>query len=296
MENSKNISYGPLCPLLPIALNKHLKAYELEHDDFYTITDKKGFKYYRVDIKHTDFSKLKKIIEECKNIENKNWNAQSDFYEYIMERDLLIYILKDNKIAGFFLLSYWVSDRYIVFGFDEAIVKKVYRGVNLALAMCGLASRTLYLKFSKQKQKFKYVMQILTPNISVINGIYKYRFLFATMEASTFKPDKNLMKIHDKLLLREKTTLVNKDYSFFFENIFPGSIKKTDKKIKCPEKLKKMIPPEVDFIKRGDSFAFLASFSMLTCLPGITTLMFKCFGKKYLTNNNIGIFLKNLLL
>ncbi len=78
--------------------------------------------------------------------------------------------------------------------------------------------------------------------------------------------------------------------------MFPGSVKKTNKQIKCPEKLKNMIPPEIDFIDRGDSFAFMAAFSKFSCLPGITTVMFKCFGKRYLSNKNIGIFTKSFSL
>ncbi len=222
MENSKNISYGSL---LPITLNKNLNVYELEYDDFYTITDNNGFRYYRVDIKYTDFSKLEKIINACKEIEDKSWNAQDDFYEYIRERDLLIYILKNNKLAGFLLLSYWVSDNHIIFGFDETMVKKAHRGANLALAMCGLAARTLYIKFSKQK-KIRYVIQVITPNLGVIKGMHKYRFLFVTM-ANAFKPDNNLMKIHDKLLLREKKQhLLIKIILFFLQICFQDQLKR----------------------------------------------------------------------
>jgi hypothetical protein len=72
-----------------------------------------------------------------------------------MNRDLLIYILKDNKLAGFFLLSYWVSGKNIVFGFDEAMVKKSYRKLNRALSMCAIASRTLYIKLFKTRKKTK---------------------------------------------------------------------------------------------------------------------------------------------
>ncbi len=79
--------------------------YEVDHEAFFTITDKNGYNYYRVDIPNTDISKLTKIIEECEYIENESWNAGQNFFDYFKKCNLLTYIVDNNKIIGFQLFS-----------------------------------------------------------------------------------------------------------------------------------------------------------------------------------------------
>ena len=131
MTPSQAISYGRL---VPGSFDEDENAYEIDHEEFYTITDKNGVKFYRVDIQNTDIYKLKKIIDGCEAVENACWDAQEKFYDYFTGRDLLVYIVHKGSIVGFQLLSYWVIDKYIVFGFDETMVLKGYRGKHLGFA------------------------------------------------------------------------------------------------------------------------------------------------------------------
>lgn len=220
-------------------------------------------------------------------MENSCWDAQERFYDYFTGRDLLVYAVHNDKIVGFQLLSYWVIDKYIVFGFDETMVTKEHRGQHLGFAMCALSARTLYIKFS-HKKKMRYVMLSITSNPKIVKGIHKYRLLFKTM-VNSFKPNSDLKMIHDKLLFRKRASLVHEEYPFFFKKIFPGSLKKCPTETEFPKKLAQMIPPGIDFFDRGDAFIFMTIFSKRSCLPGITFTMFMCYGSGFLTNKKVGI-------
>ena len=101
------------------------------------------------------------------------------------------------------------------------------------------------------------------------------------------------MMIHDKFLFRKKLSLVHKDYPFVFKNMFPGSLSPFKTK-PFPEKLQKMIPEDADFFERGDAFAFMTIFSKYTCYMPLTMMMFRFFGKEFITNENIGLMKKKV--
>lgn len=277
----------------PVASNQELgtststEYYEIEHAPFYTITDRAGYDYYQVDIKNTELSKLKKIIEACETVESACWDAQENFQNYFIARDLLTYIVKNGEVVGFQLLSFWVFDRFVAFGFDETMVLKEHRGHSLGFALCTISARTLYTIFSKKKG-CKFTFLSITPNPGVMLGYFRYRFLFSMM-SNSFKPSQDLLTVHDKLLFRKKMTLVHPDYPFIFKNMFPGSLEAFETK-PFPKKLQKMIPEDANFFDRGDAFGFMALFSKYTCWPGITVMMFRFFGKEYITNEHIGLY------
>ncbi|MBU0992063.1 MAG: hypothetical protein KJ737_06175 [Proteobacteria bacterium] len=266
------------------------EQYDIEYDGFFTIKNRQGFKFYTVDIKNTDISRLKKIVGACEKVENACWTAQENFYSYFNERDMITYIVKDGKVVGFQLLSHWVIDRYVVFGLDETMVLKEYRGNRLGLTLCVLSARSIFTIFSKKK-KAKFVFLSITPNPRVMIGFYKYKTLFKIMQNS-FKPSESLMMIHDKLLFRKKATLVNRDYPFFFKNMFPGSLGSFEMN-DFPKPIRKMVPPEISFFERGDAFIFMAIFSKLTCWVPLTVMMLLRFGRKCFFNENLGFFRKN---
>ena len=264
-----------------------MEYYDIEHEPFYMITSPAGYKYYQIDIRNVEIERLQKIIDACEAVERACWDAQEPFHNYFKERDLLTYIVKDGQLIAFQLLSYWTFERYVAFGFDETMVLKEHRGYNLGFALCTVSARTLYLIFSKKKGA-KFTFLSITPNPGVMLGYFRYRYLLSIM-VNTFKPSPDLMKIHDKYLEKKNHSLVHKDYPFIIKNMFPGSLSSFKTK-PFPPKLKKMIPDDANFFERGDAFAFMAIFSKYTCWPGITLMMFRFFGKEYVTNKNMGIF------
>lgn len=281
---AEKVTYGRM---LPEPLEPHEGVYEIDHPEFYTIKDRNGFAYYRVDVQNVPLNKLEKIIEGCEAVEKACWAAQENFHDYFKTKDLLIYVVKDGQIIAFQVLSYWIVDRYIIFNYDETMVLKGYRGKHLAFSLCTLSSRTLYIKFAPQK-KIKYVLLSETPNPLAMIASYRYRFLFFNM-VNTFKPDTHLMMLYKKLLEIKGLTLVNDDFPFVFKRMFPGSLPPHKKEVKLPKTLQKMLPPEADFYNRGDAFVFMAIFSKWSCMPGIFFAMLKFFGGASFSNPKVGL-------
>lgn len=268
-----------------------MEYYDIEHEPFFTISSPSGYKYYQVAIKDAEAEKLQKIMDACEAVEKACWHAQEEFRKYFKERDLLSYIVKDGKLIGFQLLSCWISEPYVAFGFDETMVLKEYSRANLGLALCTIAARALYLFFCKKKGA-RFTFLSISPNPGVILGYYNYRFLFSIMD-NPFRLSADLMAFHDRFLSRNKLSLVHKDYPFVIKNMFPGSLNPFVTE-PFPEKLKRMIPDDANFFDRGDAFAFIGLFSKYTCWPPITFMMFRFFGMKYITNPNVGILKKKV--
>lgn len=284
MAKSEKVTYGRM---LPETLTAHEGVYEINHPEFYTIRDRNGYDYYRVDIQNIPLDKLQKIVEGCEAVETACWSPQEKFHDYFKNKDLLIYIVKDGQIVAFQILSYWIVDRYILFNYDETMVFKEHRGKHLAFSLCTLSSRTLYIKFAPQK-KIKYVLLSETPNPLAMIAMYQYRFLFITM-VNTFKPDAHLLMLYKKLLEIKELTLVNDAFPFVFKQMFPGSLPPHKKEVKLPKTIQKMLPPEADFYNRGDAFIFMAIFSKWSCMPGIFFAMLKFFGNAFWSNPRVGL-------
>lgn len=279
----------------PVASEKKIKSddskqdlelYELEHEPFYIISNKFGYKYFQVNLSDVNINQLKKIVDACEVVEKASWEAQENFFNFFKKCHLLTYIMKDGQMVGFQLVSYWVIDRYVAVDFDETMVLKEHRGHQLGFALCTVSARYLYIMFHKNKDA-KFTLLTYTPNPRIVRLFFKYKILFSLMP-NTFRPNDDLMMVHDKLLFRKKMSLVHKDYPFVFKNLFPGSLRYFETK-KYPKKLQKMLPDGVDFFERGDAFSFMAIFSKYKCWPGITGMMLRFFGKNFVVNDHLGL-------
>lgn len=247
----------------------------------------KGFRFYTIDIKHTPEDELAFILKECEAIEKACWNAQEDFYEYALKRNLLTYVEHNGKIVAFQIVSCWIMDNYFVFDLDETMVLKECRGNNIARALSMVNSRTFYLRLCKMKDINRMVFMGLTPNMGMINLLDKLRCLYQFLDNS-FKPSKNLLKIHDLYLVKKDAFLVHEDYPFFLKSMFPGSMEKGNVSRKTSKRIEKILPPGLDMKHRGDAFLFFASFSLTGVWPVMVLMMFISLGYGILLNRKMG--------
>jgi hypothetical protein len=131
----------------------------------------------------------------------------------------------------------------------------------------------------------------LTPNLRLINLLDRIRYFIYFLD-SAFNPSKKLLKIHDYLIREKGESLVHKDYPFYLENVFPGSLKPADHTQKTSRRIKKTLPPGLDFNGRGDAFFFLCLFDKLRILPVMVVLLLKAMGPGIIFNKNLGFFSK----
>jgi len=250
--------------------------------------DFRGFKFYTIDVKNTPAPRLEAVIKKCEAIEKACWIPQENFSEYAKKKDLLTYIMKDGKIIGFQIASYWVLGQNFIFDLDETMVLKEYRGNGLAFAVSAVTCRTCYLKVLVTKHIKKMIFIGLTPNLRLVNVMDRMRHIIRLLD-TTFNPSPNLMKIHDYILEKKDASLVEDSHPFFLKSVFPGSLKPCDHTHRTSERIKKMLPPGLDFNGRGDAFLLLASFGKYYMWPFHVALLLKSLGIRIVTDRKLGL-------
>ncbi|HPS59019.1 MAG TPA: hypothetical protein PK514_13015 [Spirochaetota bacterium] len=249
----------------------------------------KGYRFFTIDIKNTPKKKLDAVLRECELIEKACWIAQENFFDYARKRNLLTYAVHEGKVIAFQIASYWLVDDVFIFDLDETMVMKGHRGKNLAMALSCINSRTYILRIRKIRGIRKMTFVGLTPNLRLVNLLDRIRHAIYFLD-STFNPSKKLLKIHDYLLEKKGESLVHDSYPFFLRNVFPGSLKPTDHTQKTSKRVRKMLPPGLDFNGRGDAFLFLCLFDKVRLLPVLVILSLKALGPGILFDKKLGFF------
>ncbi len=271
--------------------NRRINSITLPLEKYFSYTYK-GFKFYTIDIKHTPEDELYHILKECEAVEKACWNAQEDFYDYALKRDLLTYVEHNGRIVAFQIVSYWIMDNYFIFDLDETMVLKECRGNSMARALSMVNSRIFYLRLCKMRDIDRIVFLGLTPNLGLINLLDKLRCLYQFLDNS-FRPSENLLKIHDAYLAKKGAVLVHENYPFFLKGVFPGSMDKGKVNKSATERVNKILPPGLDLNHRGDAFLFFASFSLAGVWPIMVLFMFVSLGRGMLMNRKLGFLSRN---
>ena len=259
--------------------------FDVPADKAYTF---KGFNFYTIDINNTSSARLDAIIKQCEAIEKACWIPQENFSEYASKKNLLTYIMKDKKIIGFQIMSYWVLGQDFIFDLDETMILREYRGNGLAFAVSAVTCRTCYLKVLMTKHIKKMTFIGLTPNLRLVNIMDKMRHTIRFLD-TTFNPSSNLLKIHDYVVEKKGVCLVHEGYPFFLRSVFPGSMKASDHTHRTSGRIKKMLPPGLDFNGRGDAFLFLASFGKFHMWLFHVALLLKSLGIRILIDRKLGL-------
>ncbi len=195
-------------------------------------------------------------------------------------------------MIGFQIASYWIVDDVFIYDLDETMVMKEHRGKNLAMALSGVNCRTLILRIRKLKTVKKMTFIGVTPNLRLINLLDRIRYFIYFLDSS-FNPSKKLLKIHDYLIFEKGESLVHNDYPFYLKSVFPGSLKPADHTHKTSKRIKKTLPPGLDFNGRGDAFLFLCLFDKFRIQPVMVLLLLKAMGPGVIFNKNLGLFSKH---
>jgi GNAT superfamily N-acetyltransferase len=250
----------------------------------------KGFNYYVIDLKHSDFSILDEITAACEAVESDTWKAQEDFFEYIRKSDILVYAERDGRIVGFNLVSLMLINEYCFYTIDEAMVLRAFQGNNIAR---NIVTATLwwFLKIvNLDKAVKKCVLVSISSNPKVVNMYFKNKYITRTLDNS-FYPSENLIAVHRAYLAKNNFELVNPEYPFCVKNLFPGSqqLDWSNKKNQFVDEVKKRMPKEFDHARRGDAWAFMVVPSKRMSYFAIRATVLAFFGTKALFHKKIGL-------
>lgn len=253
------------------------------------IVSHKGFNYYAIDLRTTNRQRMVNITAALEAVENDTWVAQEDFWEYIKKSDLVVYAEKDGRIVGFNLVSIMFKDEYCIYTIDEAMVLRAFQGQNIARNVVTIAlwwfRKTEWLGGIK-----KFVLVSTSSNPKVVNNYFKNNYVIKVLDNS-FYPSDELINLHYEYLKKYNYELVNEDYPFCLKKMFPGSnqFEKYDKIPQYMDGIKDKLPPEFDYVKRGDAWSFMVSASMFAFIFFSTAITLSFIGAKTLFNPKIGL-------
>jgi len=258
--------------------------------DYYLLSNK-GFNYYAVDLKSNELDKVNKMIRACEEVEKDSWNAQEDFIQYACKSDFLVYAEKDGSIVGFTLVTLFRSGGLCIYSLDEAMVLRKYQGKNIARNLGFLGVRIFILKYSQRERVKKVFPLSISANPRVVNNYLKNRYITSVFDNS-FNPSPELTSIFDKFLRKNNYSLVDNNYPFCVENLFPGSNRfdRTDKRYQFSSSVRKRLPDDFDHMVRGDAFAFMVRISMKAWWFISFMMMMLIFGKEHWFNKSVGVF------
>ncbi len=254
------------------------------------LVDQKGFNYYVIDLKNSDFSVLDEIISGCEAVENDTWMAQEDFYDYIKKSDILVYAEKDSRIIGFNLVSLLLINEYCFYTIDEAMVLRAFQGNNIAR---NIVTATLwwFLKIIDLDSAVKKgVLVSISSNPKVVNNYFKNKYITRIMDNS-FYPSEDLVTVHRAYLAKNNFELVDADHPFCVKNLFPGSqqLDWTNRRNQFLDEVKKRMPADFEHTRRGDAWAFMVVTNMHLAYFVIRAIVLAFFGAKSLLHKKIGL-------
>jgi hypothetical protein len=259
------------------------------HPEF-RIMRHRGFNYYAVDLRSSNFNEIEEIIDGCETVENDTWKAQEDFSQYIRKSDLLVYAEQGGQIVGFNLVSFLLVDDYCFYTIDEAMVLRAFQGNNLARNVVVTALWWFLKKIQLDDLVKKFVMVSISANPKVVNNYFKNRYLTGVLDNSFF-PSADLVRAHHGYLHKYNHTLVDSTYPFCIKSLFPGSqiLDWTDKRYQFMDEVKKRMPQNFDHAVRGDAWAFMVTANLHLAYIVIRTLALVFFGRGVLLNVKIGL-------
>lgn len=250
----------------------------------------KGFNYYCIDLEKLNRRKIHDIIAGLEVVERDTWVAQEDFWNYIKKCHFAVYAEKEGQIVGFNLVSIMLKDEYCIYTVEEAMVLRAFQGNNIGRNVV-VIGMWWFMKNKLQGRDIKRFVFVSTScNPKVVNNYFKNKYVVKILDNS-FNPSEELIRVHNEYLKKYKYTLVNGDYPFCLKNMFPGSnqFEKYERIPQYADGVKSKMPPEFDYVQRGDAWAFMVKGSIKTfCLFTVaTSLMF--IGSKLLFNNAISL-------
>ena len=242
----------------------------------------KGFNYYLIDLKVTDWSRIGDIISACEEGEEECWAAQEEFSEYLKKRDVLSYVEKDGGIIAFDVVSLLRLGDACIYSNDETMVLKAFRGRNLARNLVFATCQWFFTRTSRFAGVRHIVYLSISANPKVINGYFKNAYTRILFDCS-FKPSADLIRIKEAYCRSFNLSAMHHDFPFCLKKVFPGSnsIDPHDPGRRFSSHVR--LPADFDHIKRGDAFAFMVKVPKIAARMVVLTIMAVSFGRHFLS-------------
>jgi len=250
----------------------------------YKLLKKGSYTYYAVDLTKEEFSPEHPIIKGCREVEVSIWNPREDFDVFYKKCDIISFIVYQDEIIGFTLISAWIEDIYGIAVCEEIMIRSEHHGKGLTNKL-GWLSVHFLLRYYSMTGRIKQVVGLgLSVNPKTMLMLYRRKWL---APETTFTPTDVLRKVAWHYVNHHKYTPLDEDNPFFLKGVYPGS-HKTLGAMRNEDILLKYGPPGFDYKKRGDCMVAMARHYLRLGRLITNIAMLFLFGPKVFLYKNLG--------
>lgn len=196
------------------------------------------------------------VLRMCEEVEKACWNPQTDFYQYLSQRDWLLYTTVGGRISGFMVCSLDRSDDVGFLSFEECMNHPDFRGAGIGSRLAWAAFFAAGRMFGEIDGVRQYAIATLTVNPLVMDGFRRLDWMFGN---TIYRPSAALLDLARKYSRRHKLQPLQQDNPWFIREAFPGSVKQASSYPHLG--VHRHLPADFDFLKRGDAMLYVATIN-----------------------------------
>jgi GNAT superfamily N-acetyltransferase len=206
-----------------------------------------GYRFHIINLRELPKEQLEILCQQCEQVEHACWNAQEAFPVYFRRHDVLAYVVWNNAIVGFLLVSHWLDNEIAVYALEEMMILEDHRGQGFWKPLMGLVHHFMLEHYAHNQQVKLFCSIFNTCNPGLMFLSKKYAHLCA---ASNFSPNDRIIDVANQYILNNQLVALQPDSPFFLKASFPNCSKIAFRK--SSKALKNILPAEFNF-RRGDS-------------------------------------------
>ncbi len=214
-----------------------------------------SYEFHSLELKKTNPDDITAIIEACKHVESRVWQASEKFEDYLEKQSALFYVKHNNEIVAFALFDVYLKDKSLVVAANECMILPQHQGQGLANIFASIM--VSHIRFDRRhKGEKRYYNDViflsLTVNFKLMSAFKRYSFLTLS---NSFSPCHEVSEIAKEYLNKEEIALLEEDAPFFVKAAFPKSLREAPR-INIPS----FVPQSFD-LRRGDGFLYVCKIN-----------------------------------
>lgn len=214
-----------------------------------------NYEFHSLELKKTNPDDIAAIIEACKHVESRVWQASEKFEDYLQKQSALFYVKHNNEIVAFALFDVYLKDKSLVVAANECMILPEHQGQGLANIFASImVSHIRFDRRHKGEKRFydNVIFLSLTVNFKLMSAFKRYSFLTLS---NSFSPCNEVKTIAQEYLNKEEIALIEEESPFFVKAAFPKSLRVAPK-VTIPT----FVPESFD-LRRGDGFLYVCKIN-----------------------------------
>ncbi len=213
------------------------------------------YEFHSLELKKTNPEEITSIIEACKHVESRVWEASEKFEDYLKKQSALFYVKHKNDIVAFALFDVSVKEKSLIVAANECMILPEHHGKGLPNIFASImVSHIRFDRRHREEKRYydKVIFLSLTVNFKLMSAFKRYSFLTLS---NSFSPCSEISEIAHDYLKKENISPLENGDPFFAKGAFPKSLREAPH-MSIPS----FVPQSFD-LKRGDGFLYVCKIN-----------------------------------